>query len=208
MTVPLYGLVLAGGESRRMGRDKAGLFYAGRPQLERAFGLLAPRVAPCFVSLRADQADDPVRRGWPGIVDRLEGIGPAAGLLAAHEAYPEVAWLVLACDLPLLDGASLDALIQARGEGRVAVAFRSEHDGAPEPLCAVWEPVALDRLRCRVAEGGGSLRRVLGGAGVCLLAPRTSGALDNVNTPAERERAEVLLAGMRNAEGQEQRCHR
>ena len=51
MSVPdLYGLVLTGGRSRRMQRDKAGLEYAGQSQLERAMELLTPLVTRCFVS--------------------------------------------------------------------------------------------------------------------------------------------------------------
>ncbi|TLZ17840.1 MAG: hypothetical protein E6K26_09920 [Gammaproteobacteria bacterium] len=56
---PLFGLVLAGGRSTRMGRDKAALTYAdGTPQLERAMRLLAPHVARAFVSVRSDQASE------------------------------------------------------------------------------------------------------------------------------------------------------
>ena len=63
---PLFGLVLAGGRSTRMGRDKAALTYAdGTPQLERAMRLLAPHVARAFVSVRSDQADDPGSYGIP-----------------------------------------------------------------------------------------------------------------------------------------------
>ena len=56
MSAPdLYGLVLTGGRSRRMQRDKASLQYAGKPQLARAMELLTPLVARCFVSVRPDQ---------------------------------------------------------------------------------------------------------------------------------------------------------
>ncbi|MDG6093874.1 NTP transferase domain-containing protein [Acetobacter sp. AN02] len=192
--IPLWGLVLAGGASRRMGQDKAALVYGGRPQLARAFGLVSPRTERSFVSLRPDQGDDPLRSGWPGITDMTGADGPAAGILAAHDAYPDVAWLVLACDLPFLDEDSLDALIGARAAGCSAIAFRSEHDGVPEPLCTIWEPEALARLRLQMAGGGGSLRRVLAAADVCVLSPRTPGALDNINTPEERAEAVMRLA--------------
>src|SRR5487761_1810759 len=84
---PLYGLVLAGGRSTRMQRDKAALEYAGRSQLERAVELITPLVERVFVSVRPDQAGDPG-----------EAEGPIAGIIAAQTRHPDAAWLVLACD--------------------------------------------------------------------------------------------------------------
>jgi molybdopterin-guanine dinucleotide biosynthesis protein A len=185
-----------------MGQDKAALAYEGRPQLDRAFSLLAPRVARCFVSLREDQKTDALRCAYPGITDRSEAIGPAAGLLAAHEAYPDVAWLVLACDLPLLDAATLEALIQARRDGYTTIAFRSEHDGLPEPFCTIWESEALEMLCHQVAAGRVWPRRALINGGTYLLSPRSPGTLNNINTPEERRQAANRLARR-----QEQTCH-
>ena len=110
---PLYGLVLAGGRSSRMKRDKAALAYHGRSQLAVAFERLAARVERCFVSVRPDQTDDPTRRDLPQIVDREAEIGPIAGIMAAQQSAPEAAWLVLACDLPFLSDAALDAQVAA-----------------------------------------------------------------------------------------------
>ncbi|MGH8267394.1 MAG: NTP transferase domain-containing protein, partial [Steroidobacteraceae bacterium] len=138
MSAPLYGLVLTGGRSTRMGQDKAALPYQGRAQLERAMALLGPHVERAFVSVRPDQRDDLLRRGFEQITDTRENLGPAAGLLAAQERYPDSAWLVLACDLPLLNEATLAHLLKARAPERAATAFRSSHDGLPEPLCAVY----------------------------------------------------------------------
>ena len=55
---PLYGLVLAGGRSTRMQRDKAALAYHGRTQLEWAMDLITPFVERAFVSVRPDQQSD------------------------------------------------------------------------------------------------------------------------------------------------------
>ena len=183
--VPLHGLVLAGGQSRRMKQDKAYLAYDGQPQLRRAFDLLAPLVARCFVSVRPQQRDDPLRRTFPQIVDHLDDAGPAAGVLAALESQPRAAWLVLACDLPLLDARTVSALISARALDADATAYISQHDGQPEPLCAIWEPSSRMPLAMAIERGERSLRRVLLELRVHAMTPERNAALSNVNTPED-----------------------
>jgi len=107
----LYGLVLAGGQSRRMGRDKALLQRDGQTQLHLAVELLQGVTEKQFVSTRAEQQDDAERQRYPQIVDRYDDIGPIAGIWSALETHQEVDWLVLACDLPNLDRQTLDHLI-------------------------------------------------------------------------------------------------
>ena len=143
---PQLGLVLAGGRSTRMHTDKAALLYGGRSQLERAMALIAPHVTRAYVSVRADQSTDPLRARFPQIRDAHENLGPIAGLLAAQASHPEAAWLMLACDLPLLDELTLAHLVRSRAPERVATAYRSSHDGLPEPLCAIWEPCSAAPL--------------------------------------------------------------
>jgi len=92
---------------------------------------------------------------------------------------------VLACDLPYLDARTLDVLIAARDPQRVATAFRSSHDGLPEPLCAIYEPRALEGVRAHVAGGRNCPRKFLINADTKLLDQPDARALDNVNTVAE-----------------------
>jgi molybdopterin-guanine dinucleotide biosynthesis protein A len=185
MSAPLYGLVLAGGRSTRMGADKAALRVAGRTQLEQAMALLAPRVERAFVSVRADQRADPLRAPFEQIEDGRENLGPIAGIIAALERHPDHAWLVLACDLPLLDAATLDHLVRWRAPHRLATAFRSSHDRLPEPLCAVYEPASRAALEAHIAAGRNCPRKFLMSADVELLDEPNPRALDNANTPEE-----------------------
>lgn len=182
---PLYGLVLAGGRSSRMRRDKAALTYGGRSQLERAMELLAAHVTSAYVSVRADQRDDPLRSRFATIADRLENLGPVAGLLAAQARHADVAWLVLACDLPFLDEKTLAELVRARDPARLATAYRSSHDGLPEPLCAIYEPLSHAPLTAYVAAGRSCPRKFLLQQDVRLLDEPNPAALDNINTPEE-----------------------
>ncbi|MDE2154395.1 MAG: NTP transferase domain-containing protein [Xanthomonadaceae bacterium] len=182
----IYGLLLAGGASRRMRRDKAQLVYAGEPQLLRAWRLLEAVTERAFLSVRDHQRQDPLRAGLPQIVDSYDAIGPAAGILSAQQACPEVAWLVVACDLPLLDERTLRSLIDARDPAGDATAFGSRFDGLPEPLCALWEPSSHALLRQRVEAGNYCPRKALMLARTTLLAA-PGDALDNINTPQEFE---------------------
>ena len=109
---PLFGLVLAGGRSTRMQRDKAAIEYRpGESQLDAAVRLLAPRVsehscrcAPSSATMAHARA---IRRS--SIVATSRARLPAS---ARHWAnIPDAAWLVLACDLPFLDAQTLDTLI-------------------------------------------------------------------------------------------------
>lgn len=189
----LHGLLLAGGRSARMQRDKAALAYAGRPQLDRAFELLKPMVARAFVSVRPDQLNDPQRAAYERIVDLHPGIGPLAGIEAAQQAHPQAAWLVLACDLPFLSTATLSFLIAHRAPGRLATAFRSRFDGKPEPLCAIYEPASREPLQQWIAAGNNCPRAWLGTADVALLDLPEPAALDNVNTAEEYAAASAAL---------------
>jgi molybdopterin-guanine dinucleotide biosynthesis protein A len=194
---PLYGLVLAGGSSRRMGQDKAALALHGRPQLDWAYDTLARHCQRVFVSIRADQQDDPVRRGRPVIVDVQGGAGPIAGIAAAQAAHPDNAWLVLACDLPFVDDAAIGHLISRR-DGRPVVAYASSHDGLPEPLCAIYEPASREGVLSALASGRNCPRKFIVSTGVALLEQPDPAALDNVNTPEELQRARGHLGGLPN----------
>ena len=182
---PIYGLVLAGGRSTRMQKDKAVLSYHGKTQLEWAMELITPFVARAFVSVRPDQASDPVRAQYPQIIDTQENMGPIAGIMAAQAMHPDVAWLVLACDLPFLDAATLKHLVWARQEDKPATAYRSSHDGLPEPLCAIYEPASREAIAGHVASGKSCPRKFLIRSDAHVIDEPNPRALDNVNTPEE-----------------------
>ena len=193
MNEQIYGLVLAGGKSRRMGRDKALLENEGRSQLAHVVDLLGGVAERVYVSARADQADEPERARHQQIVDRYEDMGPVAGILSAMDEHPDVAWLVVACDLPNIDAATLAFLVAHRSESQAFTAFRSTHDGLPEPLCAIYRPGSASIIRQFVEEGIVCPRKMLIRSDTRLLEQPNPAALDNVNTPADLE-ASVLEA--------------
>jgi molybdopterin-guanine dinucleotide biosynthesis protein A len=188
-TVPLRGLVLAGGESLRLGRDKAAVPLDGVTLLERAVNVLSGVLPDVRVAVRREQLADDLRGRFALVADVREGIGPAAGMLAAHGLDPAAAWLVLACDMPGVTRELLARLVAGRDPGRGATAYRSPADGLPEPLCAIYEPATLSRLRREVDAGGGSgLRDLLSGAHPVLLDVPGPHALGSINTPEDLDR--------------------
>ncbi len=196
MTVPesVYGLVLAGGRSRRMGSDKAALKSDGETQLGRAVKLLGRHVDKVFVSTRAEQAGDPVRSDFSQIVDRYDGIGPTAGILSAMDAHPQHAWLVLACDLPNIDDRTIRNLLENASPDYPATAYQSVIDELPEPLCAVYRPDSRPVIDGFVADGMICPRKMLINSPTCLLAQPSPGALHNINTPEDLAGTGIDLA--------------
>jgi len=187
VTVPetVWGLVLAGGKSRRMGSDKASLTQGGETQLDRSMKLLDAHLDRVFVSTSQDQADDPLRRNFEQIVDAYEDLGPLAGILSAMDKNPQVSWLVLACDLPNVDDATIAFLLDNASAEHAATAFRSVHDELPEPLCAIFRPecrVIIDRF---VQEGANCPRKILINSPTHLLDQPNPGALHNINSPED-----------------------
>ena len=189
----IHGLILAGGQSRRMGRDKAHIAAVGKPQLEHCAELLAPFVDTVWVSVRQGQPADPLRDSYPQIVDYVPDGGPLVGVVSALQSQPEADWLVLAVDLPHLDAATLAYLLEHATDSRFT-AFRSNHDGLPEPLCALYRAGSLELLESYLESGIRCPRKVLIKSEAELLDLPNPRALDNVNTPDD-----LRAAGLKDA---------
>jgi molybdopterin-guanine dinucleotide biosynthesis protein A len=191
---PLYGLVLAGGGSTRMGADKAAIEYHGEPEVVRTYKLLRELCSLVYVSVRHHQLDDPLYAEVEKIADDLPGNGPAIGLLSAMHSHPDAAWLIVACDMPLLDRAALERLIEERDADRAATAFMAS-DGGVEPLCAIYEPVCRAAFSDAVARGYYGIRRIIRDWDVKLVPPNGN-TTTSANTPEER--AEMRAAIQQN----------
>jgi molybdopterin-guanine dinucleotide biosynthesis protein A len=185
--------VLAGGKSRRMGSDKAALMTNGETQLQRAVALLQRHLEHVFVSTSSAQADDPVRRAFPQIIDRYDDLGPVAGILSAMDEHPDAAWLVLACDLPNIDDETVRHLLANTSDDHPATAYRTVHDDLPEPLCAVYRPSARAVIDRFVDEGVRCPRKMLINSPTQLLTQPVPGALHNINSPDDLAGTDVDL---------------
>ena len=131
-TPPVRGLVLAGGKSTRMGRDKAAIeFTPGVSQARRTADLLSEVCDSVYLSARSDQSLPADVRHLPVIADRYDGIGPVGGMLSAFAHDPQAAWFVVGCDMPLLEAGDVRELFEARNPYRLATCFATPAD-APQ----------------------------------------------------------------------------
>lgn len=183
---PMNALLLVGGKSSRMGRDKASLTYRSKPQYEVMQELVRPYVNETWLSVRPGQE---IQSDLPELTDQFEGLGPLGAILTAFQKYPNHAWLVLACDLPFLDQSVIEELIDNRSVKHVATAFQNEESGFAEPLITIWEPKSYNRLLSFLGLGYSCPRKVLINSDTHLITPSNSEKLKNVNTPEEYEAA-------------------
>ena len=186
-TAKIYGLVLSGGKSTRMGTDKGLIEYHGVPQREHLYHLLSKACERTFISLRREQeATTPF--GFATIADEDMFRGPFNGMLSAHSRHPEVAWLVLACDLPLMDLAGLEQLILERDPEKFATSFANQDDPLPEPMCAIWEPKALQNAITYLEAGNGTCpRKFLINNDTKLVFPENKSVITNANSKEDYE---------------------
>ena len=184
MATELYGLVLTGGASSRMGRDKAEITYGQQPQWRAAADILAPICVRTYWSCTAKQRDD-WGIGEAGILDQVPGHGPASGMHAAFLRASDAAWIIIGCDYPFLETQDIRRLLAARTPGVDAVTFLNHETAEIEPMISLWEPAAVQQFVQRFAAGEYSPRRILQSCKLVTLMPREQQVLHNRNSPKE-----------------------
>lgn len=178
---PLTAVVLAGGGSRRMGRDKALVDIDGAPLVARIVAQVRPLASRVLLS-----AGDPQRYAFLGletVVDARVGEGPLMGIVAGLRAAETDLVLFVPCDLPEVPVALVHALLAA-AEGRDGAAPVAA-DGRPEPLLAVYDRRLAD-VAARLLEAGERRARKLWDVADIARVPLPDGMrLANLNTPEE-----------------------
>lgn len=190
----LYGLVLVGGKSKRMGEDKGLINWHGREQRYYLADLLGKYCKDVYISCRREQKSG-ISSAYKTIIDAYKDIGQYGALLSAMTKYPDRNWLVVACDMPFVDGKVLAKLISSRDINMLATAFISPVDGLPEPLAAIWEAKSRKRLLDLLRDGITCPRKALikSEANVRLIEPLSSEATMNVNTMQEAKHARQVI---------------
>jgi len=189
----LKGLVLAGGKSSRMKEDKGRMNWHGKEQRYYVADMLRKFCSEVYISCRKEQAAS-VSPEYKIITDNYDA-GPLGAIVTAMEQDPSSAWLVLACDLPLLDTSTIAYLVENRNPGVMATTYKSPFDDLPEPLVTIWEPKAFPVFKQYVSEHKTCPRKILLNHPVQLLHARDASKLLNANTPEDAEKVRGLLNG-------------
>jgi molybdopterin-guanine dinucleotide biosynthesis protein A len=174
----LNGLVLAGGKSVRMGKDKGALDYHGKPQREFMADMLSQFCEKTYISVRENQG---VESEYELLEDTFVGLGPFGAIASAMRKNPNTAWLVVACDLPLLDEKTLQFLVENRNASKVATAIYNPATDFPEPLITIWEPRSYQVMLNFLTQGYSCPRKVLINSEIELLKLENVKVLLNVN---------------------------
>lgn len=186
------GFVLAGGASRRMGRNKANLVLEGKTMLERQIGLLR---AVCRTAVVVGPPDSFPGLDVPVYADEVPSRGPLGGICSGLMHTRSEYNLFLSCDMPYLQARFLGWLIEQAIEHQADATVPRARDGR-HPLCAVFRRRALAAIRYRLASGQDKVRGLFPKVSSRVL-PWTEIAragfsarfFGNVNTPEDYELA-------------------
>jgi molybdenum cofactor guanylyltransferase len=186
----LFGVVLAGGRSSRMGVDKSLLSFHEIPQREYLFSLLSSFCVDVYTSCRTGQH---VPAHLNPVIDHLAMDSPLNGLLSVFDSMSERAWLSVPVDMPFIGNEAVEFLLTHRDPSKLATCFLDSDGEKPEPLFTVWEREAISDLREFCKAGGVSPREFLLSSSVNLLTVPDAHWLLNVNTMTDWEKWKAIV---------------
>ena len=188
---PITGYLLAGGQSSRMGTNKALLSFHGELLVERALRKLRRLCSTVAIAGGVPELS-PYALVIP---DEFPGQGPLGGIVSALEHSTTERNLFLAVDMPLLPVAALEALLSASGDPALVTLAQSA--GRVQPLCGVYSRRALPVLRAELLKGNRRVRAAVEATGAIHYWQAPDPAwFTNVNTPDEFAAAEKLASSL------------
>jgi len=179
----LYGLVVCGGKSSRMGTDKSLIQYRDKPQRYRLYEMMLPLCGRVFISCNKYQQPD-IPSEYQVLVDEpeYEGIGPMAALLTAFKHYPAVDFMMVGCDYPLIDQHHLELLSNVKLDTFIAGSYYNKGHELYEPLLAVYSSVILPELENQFKTRQYSLQKILRKINADRIIPENIRILKSIDT--------------------------
>lgn len=157
----LNGIVLCGGESKRMGIDKGLLEYNNLPQRLHTYHLLATFCTSVYICCNEEQSKS-LEANNNFILDQeeLKNKGPLTGILSAQKQLPQKHFLVLGCDYPLIKKEDIEPLIEAFSKNQCSTFYINESNFI-EPLIGIYNSKDLLDLSVNNHQHNDSLQSFL-----------------------------------------------
>jgi molybdenum cofactor guanylyltransferase len=189
----LIGLVVCGGQSKRMGSDKSVLQYYKKPQRYHLYDVLSTLCEKTYLSCNASQIPE-IDEGFETLVDMgpCEGIGPMAALVTAITHHPTNDFLVVGCDYPFLKETELFSFIFSNQEGSPA-AFYNDIDQVYEPMLAYYHHSGHHTLMKMYATGKYSLQQFLQSQNAAKFHPSDKTCIKSIDTRHDYLKAKKLI---------------
>ncbi len=143
----ITGVVLAGGQSRRMGFNKAGAEVSGETMLIRMVEKLREVTSNIIISSGSIAYPD---IPWPQIPDEFPQRGPLGGIYSALKASSSELNLIVSCDIPLISVSLLKLIVSKAKESDALLTLPVEHTGQQQLLCAVYHRDILPVLKQQI----------------------------------------------------------
>lgn len=182
----ICGLVLMGGQSQRMGRDKSQIDLDNQKLYVRAANKLALLVSEVYLSVNAFQADT-YHYEWPFITDKWVGEGPLSGVVSAFDALQKPLF-ILACDMPGMEEADMKCLLDRYMSSQKTTMFFNNISGQPEPLASMWSAADLADLSTYFLGGGRSFKGYLTQNPCDFMTVQDTRIFRNLNSPEDMDR--------------------
>ncbi|MDQ6992867.1 MAG: molybdenum cofactor guanylyltransferase [Mariprofundus sp.] len=155
-------VILAGGESRRMGADKASTLLHGKPLVQHVLEQLQPLFVDVLMSVRELRPEISCRQ----IIDLSKERGPMVGIAAALEQL-ETEWIfVIGCDMPFVSKPLIELLASKRQHYDAVLTYTH---GRPQPLFGFYAKSSLPLMHRRLEQGNRSMMRLLDTLNCCML---------------------------------------
>jgi molybdopterin-guanine dinucleotide biosynthesis protein A len=201
-SIQVSGVIMAGGASRRLGRNKALERIGGKALIERVIDSILPLTSEVLVVVGQPQEGAALR--LPGTVrvvsDRYPGRGSLGGIFTGVDAAAEVWSLAVACDMPFLNREVLRHLIEESGNVDAVI---PRLGGQIEPLHALYSKACLAPMGRMLRAGQLKIAPLFEAVRVRYVDEGTIDRIDprrlsffNINTKADVEEAQRLLGGV------------
>lgn len=185
MNQQITGIVLAGGNSSRMGSDKGLIIYKEAPLVIHAALKLSAFFSDVFISANSEAYK---KFAYIIIHDEFQQCGPLGGIHATLKQLATPYGFVLSCDMPLITSEIIENIIQHAGNEAITIAYVK---GKIEPLCAIYAKYLLTEIEERLQNGNYKLQDFIRAVGYRAVEFDDCLPFTNINSPSDLEGIQV-----------------